>query len=129
MDTSQRILSLMVQHGYSYRTLANKLGKNHMTVYNWTHGSPVKEKDLEPLALALKTTPQWLRYGNKLENHELDTALIAHILTLISETSKKQHINIPPKKLAELLTTAYDLVVETGAVDDEMLLRLIKLAK
>lgn len=124
-----RIKALMKKKGFSYRTLAQRVHRQPMTVYGWVvYGSQIKEDDLARLAKVLDTTSEWLRYGDSEPAPEINGDLLAGILAAVEEYAASEGITLTPPKRAEAVSTLYGLFAPTGNVDRGVVRSIVRLA-
>lgn len=111
---SERVKDSMNAMDLSQSALAKLVGVSQPTINDLLHGRIEKPRFILPLANALKTTPEWLLYGEGKKTAELpqkyDNANFRKLLALCYEVwaTEKHTSRISSETVLKIAETVYD---------------------
>lgn len=110
LNTGDRIKQRRLELGFTADELAAKIGKSRATIYRYENGDieNMPTPILEPLAIALETTPADLMGWKKTENHSFDK----NITQETCNNSNKNIYELHGEK--EELVTVYEQLTSTN---------------
>lgn len=93
----------------------------------YTGVRPITEKTARKIEQILGLSVGWMDqdHGSSTAAAELDETVLARVIALVKATLDENHITVSSEKQAEIVSWVYTTASKTGAVDENLIRRIV----